>query len=138
MNFAPVLAVLMLRIIVLAPLLILGGTSFTGSPAQAQVIGPPRPLLSCWTLYPVLTYEDLPWFEAPSCPSGWVPHCDRQSGACMSQFGIAYLCREWRCIRGSFPQSPKRDESRCEPPTCPVRCDIEPLKCNPRPPFPFR
>jgi hypothetical protein len=42
MNFAPVLAVLMLRIIVLAMLLVLGGTTFTGSPAQAQVIGSSR------------------------------------------------------------------------------------------------
>jgi hypothetical protein len=67
MNFAPVLA---------APLLlILTGTSFTSSPAQAQVSisRPPSPPSPCWTVFPVKKYEGKLWFEAPSCPAGWTP-----------------------------------------------------------------
>ena len=46
MNFAPVLA---------APLLlILTGTSFASSPAQAQVI---KPLRECWTVFPLSIFE---------------------------------------------------------------------------------
>jgi hypothetical protein len=124
MNFARVLA---------APLLlILAGTSFTIYPAHAQVSI--KPLRQCWTVFPLNIFEGKPWFEAPSCPSGWVPHCARQSGMCITQLNeIAYACREWRCVLGIIPDV-KRDESRCEPPTCrPFPC--EPFRC---PPLPFR
>jgi hypothetical protein len=136
MNFAPVLA---------APLLlILTGTSFTSSPAQAQVRPDfiTRPPSHCWTVFPLKNYEGGLWFEVPSCPSGWTPRCARQSGRCVTQLGeTANVCREWRCARAPLRMPDKRDGGRCEPPTCnPFPCG--PFKCptNPPdpPPFPFR
>jgi hypothetical protein len=131
MNFAPVLA---------APLLlILTGMSFTSSPAQAQVRPDfiTRPTSYCWTVFPLKNYEDGLWFEVPSCPSGWTPHCARQSGRCVTQLGeTANVCREWRCARTGLGiiRDVRRDKSKCESPTCrPFPC--EPFKC---PPLPFR
>jgi hypothetical protein len=130
MNFAPVLA---------APLLlILTGTSFTSSPAHAQVRPDfiARPPSHCWTVFPLKNFEGSLWYEVPSCPSGWDPRCARQSGRCVTQLGeTANVCREWRCARTGLGiiRDVKRDESRCEPPWCrPFPC--EPFKqCPPVP-----
>jgi hypothetical protein len=130
MNVAPVLAALLL--------LILTGTSFTSSPAQAQVRPDfiARSTSHCWTVLPLKNFEGSLWYEVPSCPSGWTLRCPRQSGRCVTQFGeTANVCREWRCARTGLGiiRDVKRDESRCDPPTCrPFPC--EPFNC----PLPFR
>jgi hypothetical protein len=107
MNFAPVLA---------APLLlILTGTNFTSSPAQAQV--------PCWTVFPLKQYDGRLWFDAPSCPSGSTPRCARQSGVCVTQLGEqAAVCRKWQCMLVD-PRKPQPEEKK-------------PREEFPRPPFP--
>jgi hypothetical protein len=124
MNFALVLAAL---------LWILTGTSFTSSPAQAQVSI--KPLRQCWTVFPLSIFEGKPWFEAPSCPAGWMPNCARQAGVCVTQLGEhAAVCREWQCVRGPVDITkgpPVIKPPREEFPRPPFPC--EPFKC----PFPW-
>jgi hypothetical protein len=119
MNFAPVLA---------APLLlILTGTSFTSSSAQAQVSS------QCWTVFPLSIHEGKPWFEAPTCPSGWTPRCARQAGFCFTQVGeAAAVCREWQCVLVDPRKDPpviKKPREELPRPQFPC----EPFKC----PFPW-
>jgi hypothetical protein len=82
----------MLRIIVSALLLILGGPSFTSSPAQAQ--GPTTPF------GPGTSTEALPWCSGlsltPYCPVG-IPACTKPI-PCSYFDQRASMCGEWRCI----------------------------------------
>jgi hypothetical protein len=75
----------MLRIVVLALLLIVGGTSFNSSPAQAQRPAfPTQAFTPCWTVL------------LPACPPGRLLVCYNRI-AC-SYFGQqGSLCTEWRC-----------------------------------------
>jgi hypothetical protein len=121
----------MLRIVVLALLLVLGGTSFTSSPAHAQV-SIPGPAGRCFTLFPLTKYEGEYWFELlqPSCPPRQKPRCFKKS-ACTTQFGEASVCREWRCVLAGLPPV-KRDPGECVPPGRYGECPI-PKKPAPKP-----
>jgi hypothetical protein len=124
----------MLRIVVLALLLILGGTSFASSPAQAQgsIIGPPS---QCFTFFPLINYEGARWFELqlPSCPAGRMPRCSKRS-ACITQLGEkAAVCREWRCVFGFRPPL-ERDPGECVPPGRYGECPFTKPPIPPKPP----